>query len=161
MPRQPADCGKWPGLQIPALAMGKRTERVNGNSGLLQRRAKALRRFCKRLQCQLECNLAEPDRLPGAKVLQDLNCLFWVAMRLAHEFAKFVGPGGNSGEFRRGTDSAQAPAARQSGYLAAAPPDSCSPEDRDGHNAHARRSGYRFSAGYGRCRLAAPHVSGH
>ena len=80
-------------MQIPALAMGKGTEWVNGSSGLLQRRAKALRRFCKRLERQLECNPVNPGRLPGAKVLQDLNCLVRVAMWFAHAFARFEGPG--------------------------------------------------------------------
>ncbi len=81
--------------------MGKGTEPVNGNSGLLQRRAKALRRFCERLQRELECPPVNPDRLPGAKVLKDPNRLFRVAMRFAHEFARFIGPDGDGGEVRR------------------------------------------------------------
>ena len=81
--------------------MCKGTVTVDGNSGLLQRRAKALRRFCKRLQRELECPPVNPDRLPGAKVLKDLHHLFRFAMRFAHEFVRFIGPDGDGGEVRR------------------------------------------------------------
>ena len=81
--------------------MSEGTEPVNRNSGLLQRRAKALRRFCERLQRELECPPVNPDRLPGATVLKDPHRLFRVAMRVAHEFAKFIGANGDGGEVRR------------------------------------------------------------
>ena len=81
--------------------MDKGTETVNGNSGLLQLRARALRRFCKRLQRELECPPVNPDRVPDAKVLNELHRLFRVAMRFAHEFARFIGPDGDCGEVRR------------------------------------------------------------
>ena len=80
--------------------MGRGTEPVNRNSGLVQRRAKALRRFCKLLQRELECPPLNPDRLPGAKVLMDLHRLFWFALRFAHEFARFIGPDWDGGEVR-------------------------------------------------------------